>query len=163
MDLAASTSFVTEPAETDLLKRKPRDPHESFMNKSMMKGIFSGGITLSIAVLAVYFYSWFSTHDIATAQTYAFVIWLFGHVCLALNMRTNRVPLVKVGVFSSRSFNIWMGGVVTFLLVAINIPVLSEYLKLTSIGIVPIICLAVFAIGITAWIELAKHMSINKY
>ena len=57
MDLAASTSFVAEPAESDLLKRKPRDPKESFMNKNMMTGIFSGGITLSAAVLAVYFFS----------------------------------------------------------------------------------------------------------
>jgi Ca2+-transporting ATPase len=28
MDLAASTSFVAEPAESDLLKQNPRDPRE---------------------------------------------------------------------------------------------------------------------------------------
>ena len=157
MDLAASTSFVAEPAESDLLKRKPRDPKESFMNKNMMTGIFSGGITLSAAVLAVYFFSWFTTKDLATAQTFAFIIWLFGHVCLALNMRTNHVPLTKVRVFSSRSFNIWMSGVVVFLLIALNVPVLSDYLKLTPVGILPVICLALVAVLATFWMEVLKH------
>lgn len=157
MDLAASTSFVAEPAESDLLKRKPRDPKESFMNKSMMTGIFSGGITLSAAVLAVYFFSWFTTKELAAAQTFAFVIWLFGHVCLALNMRTNHVPLTKVGIFSSRSFNIWMSGVVAFLLVALNVPVVGKYLKLTPIGILPVICLTLVAVVTTSWMEVRKH------
>ncbi len=157
MDLAASTSFVAEPAESDLLKRKPRDPKESFMNKNMMTGIFSGGTTLSAAVLAVYFFSWFTTKELATAQTFSFVIWLFGHVCLALNMRTNHIPLTKTGVFSSRSFNIWMGGVVVFLLVALNVPVLSEYLKLVPVGIFPVICLALVAVVATSWMEVHKH------
>jgi Ca2+-transporting ATPase len=161
MDLAASTSFVAEPAESDLLKREPRDPKESFMNKSMMTGIFSGGITLSATVLAVYFYNWFTTRDLATAQTFAFISWLFGHVCLAFNMRTNHVPLTKVGIFSSKSFNIWMGGVVVFLLAALNVPMLSEYLKLTSVGILPIICLAIVAVLATSWIEVRKHFIKN--
>ena len=129
MDLAASTSFVAEPAESDVLKRKPRDPKEKFMNKSMITGIFSGGITLAIAVLAVYLYNWISTGDIAISQTLAFIMWLFGHVCLALNMRTNNIPLTKVGIFSSRAFNIWMGGVVIFLIIALNIPMISKYLR----------------------------------
>lgn len=156
MDLAASTSFVSEPAETDVLKRSPRDPRESFMNKQMITGILSGGATLAAAVLAVYFYSWSVTKDLAAVQTFSFVIWLFTHVCLALNMRTNKVPLSKTGVFSSRAFNIWMGGVIVFLLAALNVPVLNEYLKLTSIGIIPVLCLALTAVVFTAWIEARK-------
>jgi len=156
MDLAASTSFVVEPAESDLLKRKPRDPKESFMNKRMNTGIISGGMTLAITVLAVYLYSWFSGGDIAVSQTYAFIIWLFGHVCLAFNMRTNNVPLTKTGIFSSRAFNTWMAGVVAFLVIALNIPVLQQYLQLTNIGIIPILYLALTAVIATSWMEIRK-------
>lgn len=157
MDLAASTSFVAEPAESDLLKRKPRDPKESFMNKSMMTGIFSGGITLSAAVLVVFLYTWFNTNDLGIAQTYAFVTWLLCHVTLAINMRTNRVPLTKAGFFSSRAFNIWMLGVVAFLIVALNVAVVNEYLKLSAIGLLPVICLALVAIVATSWMEVRKY------
>ncbi len=157
MDLAASTSFVSEPAETDVLKRKPRATKESFMDKNMVIGIFSGGITLAIAVIAVYFYGWFVTNDITITQTFAFVTWLFGHVFLALNFRTNHLPLLKVGVFSSRSFNIWMICVAAFLVIALNVPVLNEYLKTTSLGILPILSLVLVAILATSWMEVRKH------
>ena len=155
-DLAASTSFVVEAAESDVLKRKPRDPKESFMNKRMNTGIISGGITLAITVLAVFLYSWFSGGDIAVSQTHAFIIWLFGHVCLAFHMRTNNVPLTKTGIFSSRAFNTWMAGVVAFLVIALNIPVLQQYLRLTNIGIIPILCLALIAVIATSWMEIRK-------
>jgi len=156
MDLAASTSFVVEPAESDVLKRKPRNSKESFMNKSMNFGIFSGGVTLAITVLAVYLYTWFSSGDITVSQTYAFIIWLFGHVALAFNMRTNNVPLTKTGIFSSRAFNIWMAGVIAFLVIVLNVPVLRQYLQLISIGIMPVLCLALTAVIATSWIEIRK-------
>lgn len=156
MDLAASTSFVVEKAESDLLKRKPRDPKENFMNRRMNAEIFSSGITLAVIVLVVYLFSWFNGGEVAMAQTYAFTAWLFGHVALAFHMRTNNVPLIKTGVFSSRAFNIWMGGVAAFLAVSINVPVLREYLQLTPIGIVPVLCLASIAVVATAWIEIRK-------
>ncbi|HWQ88631.1 MAG TPA: cation-transporting P-type ATPase [Desulfitobacteriaceae bacterium] len=158
MDLAASTSFVAEPAESDVLKRKPRDPKENFMNKNMIMGIFSGGITLSAAVLIVYFYSWTTTSDLATVQTYAFVIWLFSHVCLAFNMRTNSVPLTEAGFFSSKLFNIWAVGIIVFLLIALNVPGIHSYLKLAVVGIVPVLFLAVFAVIAVSWMEIAKHL-----
>ena len=162
MDLAASTSFVVEKAESDVLKRKPRDSKESFMNRTMISGIFSGGITLAVIVLAVYLYSWFNGSDVTTAQTFAFTAWLFGHVALAFNTRTNNVPLIKTGVFSSRAFNIWMCGVVAFLAVALNIPVLREYLNLTAIGIIPVLCLAGIAIAATVWMEVRKNLTQNR-
>jgi Ca2+-transporting ATPase len=127
------------------------------MNKSMMMGIFSGGITLAAVVIAVYFFSWFRTSNIGTAQTYAFVAWLLCHVCLAFNMRTNRVPLTKAGLFSSKAFNIWMIGVIAFLIVSIKVQVVNEYLKLSYIGLVPVLCLALVAIIATSWMEMQKH------
>lgn len=155
MDLVASTSFVVEKAESDVLKRKPRDPKENFMNKSMITGIFSGGITLAVIVLGTYLFS-FYVGNASLAQTFAFIAWLFGHVALAFNMRTEHVPLTKSGVFSSRMFNIWMAGVVAFLTVALNVPVLREYLQLNAVGIVPVLCLALIAIVVTAWMEIRK-------
>lgn len=156
MDLAASTSFVAEPAESDVLKRKPRDPNENFMNRQMITGILSGGLTLSVLVLLVYFYILNSTNDLTTAQTFAFVAWLFGHVSLALNMRTNDIPLKEVGVFSSKPFNIWIIGIVLFLVVALNVPVIREYLNLTKIGILPTIGLAIIALIAASWMEFWK-------
>lgn len=157
MDLAASTSFVAEKAESDVMERQPRDPKEKFMNRRMNAGILGGGVTLAAIVLGVYLVS-FYFGSAALAQTYAFVAWLLGHVALAFNMRTEHVPLLKSGVFSSRMFNIWMGGVAVFLAVALNVPVLRAYLNLAPVGIVPVLCLAGIAVVATAWMEVRKQV-----
>ncbi|MFZ2781028.1 MAG: cation-transporting P-type ATPase [Rectinemataceae bacterium] len=164
MDLAASTSFVAEPAEIDLLKRKPRksgEPGGNFMNRSMMTGIFSGGITLAVLVLGVNFYSWFTTGDLAIARTWAFASWLFGHVGLALNMRTSKVPLTKIGVFSSRPFNVWMIAIVVFIGLAISVPGIGQYLNLAPIGIGTLMVIALIAVLATSWMEIRKHFAKN--
>ena len=66
------------------------------------------------------------------------------------------MPLTKTGIFSSRAFNTWMAGVVAFLVIALNIPVLQQYLQLTNIGIIPILCLALIAVIATSWMEIRK-------
>ena len=162
MDLSASTSFVVEPAESDLLKQKPRDPNEKFMNKKMISGIFTGSVTLTAVVLSVYFFSWGMTGDLAAAQTYAFAAWLLSHIFLAMNMRTSRIPLIRVGYFSSKAMNIWMVGVVVFLVIALNVPFFIEYLKLSPVGILPIIGVALLSFAATYWIEIRKILRLKK-
>jgi len=66
-----------------------------------------------------------------------------------------------MGMFSSRAFNIWMCGVVAFLTVVLNVPVLREYLQLGSVGLVPVLCLAGIAIVVTSWIEIRKWIVNN--
>ncbi len=162
MDLSASTSFVVEPAESDLLKQKPRHPNEKFINKKMVSGIFTGSVTLTAVVLFVYFFSWFTTGDLATAQTYAFVAWLFCHIILAMNMRTNRVPLSRVGYFSSKAMNVWIVGVIVFLIMVLNVPFFIEYLKLSQVGLLPIFGIVLLSFAATYWIELRKILRLKK-
>lgn len=128
------------------------------MNKPMPSGIFSGGITLAATVLLAHLFTWHTTKDLGAAQTYAFVTWLLCHVCLAFNMRTNRVPLSKVGIFSSKAFNFWMVGVAAFLLLVLNLPVLNHYLKLSPVDFLPVLILAGLSILTMSWMEIRKHI-----
>jgi len=162
MDLSASTSFVVEPAESDLLKQKPRDPNEKFMNKKMISGIFTGSLTLTAVVLFVYFFSWIMTGDLAAAQTYAFAAWLLSHIFLAMNMRTSRIPLSRVGYFSSKAMNIWMIGVAVFLVIALNVPFFIEYLKLSQVSILPVAGILLLSFAATYWIEIRKTLRLKK-
>ncbi len=161
MDLSASTSFVVEPGESDLLKQKPRGPSEKFMNRKMISGIFTGSLTLIAVVLFVYFFSWFTTGDLGAAQTYAFVAWLFCHILLAMNMRTSRVPLSRVGYFSSKAMNIWMIGVIVFLIIILNVAFFIEYLKLSEVDLLPIFGIVLLSFAATYWIELRKILRIK--
>ena len=158
MDLAASSSFVMERPESDVLQRKPRDPKKNFMDGAMMRGLFSGALTLSCAVLVTFFVSLSRGAEVQAAQTNAFIMWLFCHVCLAFTMRTDRVPISEVGVFSSKYFNTWMLGVILFLAVALLVPVLRNYLKLAPVNLSTLLLIALGAIAMTSWLEIRKKV-----
>jgi Cation transport ATPase len=158
MDLAASTSFVTERAEPDLAHRRLRPRDESFMNKAMLSGIFGGGASLALAVLAVFVGSLHFGADQVVAQTRAFVAWLAGHVALAFAMRTTVVPLRETGILASRPFNLWALGVALFLAISLSVPALRDYLKLAPIGVAATLCIAAFAAMSVSWIEIAKRL-----
>jgi P-type Ca2+ transporter type 2C len=59
MDLAASSTFVAEPAEADLMRRPPRDPKAPFMDWTMVRDIFSAAVGLFAAVAVSYLVTWY--------------------------------------------------------------------------------------------------------
>lgn len=68
MDAAASSSFVAEPMEADVMNQKPRNPEEKLMNKPMIVSIVEGAVSLAIAVLVVYLYSWYTTENVTYSK-----------------------------------------------------------------------------------------------
>ncbi len=101
MDLAASATFVAEPAEKGLMQQPPRCPKAKLMDRPMLASIFSSAVGLFAAVSVSYLATWYRTHDLTEAQTMAFAAWLVGHIFLALNLRSEREPLVRLGYFSN--------------------------------------------------------------
>ncbi len=108
MDLAASATFVAEPAELDLMHRPPRNPASRFVNREMMLSIFAGSLSLAAAVTFNYLFVYYVRgNDASLAQTVAFGTWLAGHVFLALNMRSTQEPFYRLGLFSNKAMLIW--------------------------------------------------------
>ena len=100
-------SFVAEPAEGDVMRRRPRDPKISFMNRQMTQSIFTGAIGLFLAVSVAYLYALKSGAGQTTAQTIAFATWMLTHVFLAFNMRSERESIFKLGLFTNKVMVIW--------------------------------------------------------
>ena len=129
MDVAASAAFVSEPAEPGIMHQPPRDPKAPFMDRAMLGSIFSAAAGLFAAVSLVYLIAWYSGVGLAVAQTAAFVTWLLGHVLLALNMRSERTPLVRLGLFSNRVMIWWAMATVLFVLGVTLIPPVQSLFK----------------------------------
>ena len=107
MDLAASATFVAEPAEEGIMQKPPIDPKEKFLNKPMLRSLFLGALSLFIAVTATFLFAWYTTSDITYARTVAFATWMFGHIFLALNFRSEHEPLIKEGLLSNKVMLLW--------------------------------------------------------
>jgi P-type Ca2+ transporter type 2C len=128
MDLAASSTFVAEPAEADLMRRPPRDPKAPFMDWTMVRDIFSAAVGLFAAVAVSYLVTWSRGAEPLRAQTMAFVTWLLGHVFLAMNLRSEQQPLLRVGMCSNRWMLGWSAATIAFALFATRVPRVTDVL-----------------------------------
>jgi Ca2+-transporting ATPase len=156
MDLAASAAFVAEPAEADLMRQPPRDPKAKFLDRSMLQGIFVPATGLFAAVCGVYLATWHSGAGLIASQTMAFATWLMGHVFLAMNLRSEREPLFRVGLFTNWVMVVWAMATLALLLVATLVPGARQLIKVTSLHPAQWALAVGAAFAGTFWIEARK-------
>jgi len=156
MDLGASAAFVAERAEADIMFRPPRDPGRPFLDRGMVGRIFAAAIGLFLAVSLAYFAVWQGSHDQTRAQTMAMVTWLIGHFLLALNLRSDREPVVRMGLTSNRIMLAWGLGALLFAVLATGPQILHEALKTTYLTPEQWGLAILLSIVFTFWIELYK-------
>ncbi|MBI3353304.1 MAG: cation-translocating P-type ATPase [Nitrospirae bacterium] len=160
MDIAASVSFVAEPEEADLMRRRPRDPKIKFMNRAMTISIFSSALGLFLAVSVGYIFALKAGLEPVKAQTAAFAIWMLTHVLLAFNMRSEKKSVFKMGLFSNRAIVIWAGASVAALAIGVNLPLIQQALKTTALSINEWGVVVVLSIAGSFWKEIRKLYAI---
>lgn len=156
MDLAASATFVAEPAETGAMQKPPIGPKEKFLNKPMLRRLFLGALSLFIAVTATFLFAWYTTSDITYARTIAFAAWMFGHIFLALNFRSELEPLIKEGLLSNKVMLLWAIVVFVTLILGTSLPVIQTSLQITSLNLQDWTIVIAVPFVATFWMELAK-------
>ena len=161
MDLAASASFVAEPPEGGLMKGPPRDRRRPFMNREMVTGILTAAFGLGAAVTAAYLIGWYTGSGAGQARTVAFASWILGHVLLALTMRSDRQPLVELGLLSNRFMTLWAGAAVAFALILVVVPPLQVLAKTSSLSLPQWGLVVAASLVGTFWREVRK-LSVRK-
>ena len=161
MDLAASATFVAEPAESDIMARPPRDPKERFMTRTLQTGIFLNGVSLFTAVSLCYLFAYYQTLNLTTAQTVAFAAWMIGHILLAFNSRSDRETLHSLGLTSNRVMIIWAVLAVAFLVLATVMPPLQDVLKITSLSPTDWAVVLIITFACTFWLEVKKYVQLR--
>lgn len=159
MDLASSTIFVTEPPEPDVMRRPP--PKTSrLIHVSLARQIAVNGAGLATGILAIYLWLYYTTGDLVLAQTAAFVAWLLGHVSLALNLKQEKLPLLRQGLLANRFGALWLGGMILLATVISNLPAMFPILQTTWLSLADMVIIDVVVILSTCWIEVKKWLSL---
>jgi Ca2+-transporting ATPase len=166
MDLAASATFVAEPEEEGIMKKPPLDPKEKFMKRSMLFMIALGTLSLFAAVSATYLFTWFTNPNLVLSerlvlsQTVAFATWLVGHIFLALNFRSEKEPLVRLGLFSNKIMVLWALAALGTLWLGTSLPFLNSSLRITSLSLENWALVFGVAFVATFWWELKKLLKL---
>jgi len=160
MDLAASATFVAEPGEPGIMRRPPRDPRRPFMDWEMTRSILVAGAGLFAAVAVAYLATWRA--DPSHARTVAFATWLLGHFFLAMNLRSERLPLLRLGVVANRLMAAWGGATVAFVLLAVLVPGVHDALRTTSLSAQQWVLAAGAAFAGTFWLEVRRWIGLSR-
>lgn len=162
MDLGASMTFVAEPAEGDVMAQPPRDPTRPFLDRAMQAGILAGGLSLAAAVLIAFLFAWHHEARPVGARTAAFAAWMIGHLVLAANMRSERQPLGRLGLFSNRPFLVWAGAALALLVVSLAFPFLQAREHVALIGTATWLVIVAAALVLPTWWEIWKWLRWGK-
>jgi Ca2+-transporting ATPase len=161
MDLASSTIFVTEVAEPDSMERPPVKISE-YLRRSILLRILRNGTGLAAAILGVYLWLFFGTGNIVLAQTSAFTAWLLGHILLALNLKQDKLPLLRQGLRSSRFGTFWLLSMIGLSLLMTSVPLVHPYLATTVIPITVWVVILIVVLASTFWIEAWKLVTLGR-
>ncbi|MFC7344725.1 cation-translocating P-type ATPase [Saccharopolyspora griseoalba] len=156
MDIAGSATFAAEPAESDAMRRPPRDPRRPFLDRSLVTAIFTCGATLFAAVTAIYLGAIWTGLPIATAQTLAFTGWMVGYLALAWVMRSERTPLVRLGLRSNGFLPPWTAVTAAALGLITVLPAARDALDLTALTAGQWLVAVLVPVLAVTWNDLAK-------
>jgi Ca2+-transporting ATPase len=115
-DGAPALALGLEKGDPDIMDRPPRPPKEPVINRSMLSGILVQTIALTTVVLVAYWQGMLRfaglehTDMVATARTMAFATLVLAELFVVYTCRSERFPLLRLGVFTNR----WMQYAVAF-------------------------------------------------
>jgi len=148
-DGAPALALAMEKGDPDEMNRPPRPPSEPIINRSMQLGIVIQTITQTGAVLTAFClgliwhlsagdslpagvnplayllqYDWRNV-DVQTAETMAFVTLSLCELFRAYSVRSERLSIFQIGVFSNRYMQYAVGASILLLMLVVGVPFLQ--------------------------------------
>ncbi len=164
-DGAPALALGLEKGEPGLMERPPRPPEEPVINREMISGVVVQTIAIAGTVLLAYwrgvnhFSLEMDTDPVLTGQTMAFVTLVLSELARAYTARSERYPLLKMGVFSNKYMQYAIGFSVALLLVVVYVPGLQEIFNTIPLEwdewleMLPLIFIPSIAAEVQKWIS----------
>lgn len=131
-DGAPALALGLEKGDPDLMDQPPRDPDEPILNRFMLTGITIQTIAITVVTLGAY---WIGlTRFPEMASTMAFVTLSFSELLRAFTARSERVPILKVGLFTNKVMNWAILSSVILLLGVVYVPFLQGIFDTVPLG-----------------------------
>lgn len=149
-----------EPAEPNILKKKPRNPKQSIFDRRLVCEIGVAGAIITAVVFGFYYYLINNLHlDITVARGYVMCLMVFIQNIHVFNCRSESRSAFSVPL--SGNWFIVVGIFCTLLLqiAAMEIPLFSQLLQTVSIPLWAIVWLFIIALSILVIMELYKNIS----
>jgi len=137
-DGAPALALGTEKGDPDIMSRPPRPPKEPIINRFMQFGILIQTIAITAVSLTAYFLG-LKLHighpdQIPFAETMAFITLSTSELFRAYTARSERYPLLKIGIFGNRNMNLAVLSSMALLLAVVYVPFLNTVFNTVPLG-----------------------------
>ncbi|WP_290129094.1 cation-translocating P-type ATPase [Hoeflea alexandrii] len=135
MDLGAALAFVNQPADSDIMRRPPRDPNAPFFQRELVIDIVLGALTLAAVVLAAFYWMMIQTDNLAEARGAALIAWFAGHVSLGFIMSFDDGRPRLRALIDNPMLLLWIASSLAFAAVLATVPAVAEAVGAKSTGL----------------------------
>ncbi len=118
-DGAPALALGTEKGDPDIMQQPPRPPEEPIINRFMRTGIIVQTVAITAVTLIAYLLG-LRNHPESPelGRTMAFVTLSFSELLRAFTARSERYPILKLGIFKNRNMNL---AVITSLILLVGV------------------------------------------
>jgi Ca2+-transporting ATPase len=121
-----------DPADKDVMKRKPRNPKESIFSKRRILLLSTISLTMFAVTLPIAVY-YLKNYDLVKAQTMTFAIVILYQIFNAYNNKTENKSIFKINPFDNKWLNMSVLFSFLVLIALIQLPVVDRYLHLVDL------------------------------
>ncbi|MBT4334344.1 cation-translocating P-type ATPase [archaeon] len=132
-DSLPALALGVDPADKDIMNRKPRDPKEGVLKGSGMF-LLLAGLLAAIATLGLFSWEFLQTGDLSKARTIALTTSVIFELLLVFSVRSRKKSMFKTGLFTNK-YLVWAVGVAILLQLAVIYTPLNIAFKLVPLGI----------------------------
>ena len=171
-DSLPALALAFDPANSDIMERKPIKPGKGVFTKGMTWRVFYQGVMIGLLTLAAFMIGLATTttpiegltldeSKIEIGQTMAFVTLAFSELVHVFNVRNNKKSVFKTGIFNNMKL---IGAVVISALLMLVILLIPGLREIFSIPVLPrenIIELVLLVLAPLAIVEIFKLLKIN--
>ena len=115
------------------MDQQPRPTKEPIINKLMLTGVIVQTIAITLTTL-IAFAIGLKQPDPRYAETLAFTTLVFSELIRAYTSRSERTPILKIGVFSNKWMNWAVIGSGALMLLVLYVPFLQKIFNTVSLG-----------------------------
>ena len=160
-DGAPALALGTEKGDPDIMDQQPRPAKEPIINRLMLIGVIIQTIAITATTL-IAFAIGLKTQNAQYAETMAFTTLVFSELIRAFTARSERYPILKIGVFSNKWMNWAVLGSSALMLLVMYVPFLQEIFDTVSLGwnawleIIPLFLIPSIAAEVVKYIITAR-------
>lgn len=156
-------ALASEPAESNIMKRPPRNPQQSVFAGGMAKHILWVGFLMGISTLGIQ--AWAIDNANSHWQTIAFTFICFSQLGHVVAIRSERDSLFKIGLFSNKPLIAALLLSVALQMMIIYVPFLNVVFKTQPLNLYEMLItllassIVFWAVEIEKWINRMKNVN----